>query len=32
MLKEKINDTSAPFGHGYVIAGLLAGIEPYNYI
>jgi len=32
MLKEKINDKSAPFGHGYVIAGLLASIEPYHYI
>lgn len=26
MLKEKINDPSAPFGHGYVVAALLAGI------
>ena len=31
LLKEKINDPKAPFGHGYVVAGLLAGIEPEEY-
>lgn len=32
MLKKKINDTKYPFGHGYIIAGLLAGIRPKSYI
>lgn len=32
LLKEKINDTRFPFGHGYIIAGLLAGIKPKEYI
>lgn len=31
LLKHKINDVSAPFGHGYVLAGLLCGIEPEQY-
>ena len=31
LLKQKINDTSSPFGHGYVLAGLLCGIEPDEY-
>lgn len=31
-LKERVNDPSQPFGHGYVIAALLVGIEPYMYI
>lgn len=31
LLREKINDPSSPFGHGYVVAGLLAGIEPSEY-
>jgi len=30
-LREKIHNTRFPFGHGYVVAGLLAGIEPYMY-
>lgn len=30
-LKERINDPSTPFGHGYVVAGLLAGIPPSMY-
>lgn len=30
-LREKINDPKDPFGHGYVLAGLLAGIEPNSY-
>jgi hypothetical protein len=32
LLIEKINDTKYPFGHGYVIAGVLAGIHPNKYI
>lgn len=31
MLIEKINDTSFPFGHGYIVAATLAGIEPESY-
>ena len=31
LLKNKINDKSAPFGHGYIVAALLAGIEPEEY-
>ena len=31
MLREKINDPSEPFGHGYVLAGMLAGIDPKEY-
>lgn len=30
-LKERINDPSVPFGHGYVVAGLLVGIQPEEY-
>ena len=30
-LKTKINDTTVPFGHGYVLAGALLGIEPSLY-
>lgn len=30
-LKERINDPSIPFGHGNVLAGLLAGIKPAAY-
>ena len=32
MLTKKINDTQYPFGHGYIVAGLLAGIRPKSYI
>jgi hypothetical protein len=32
MLVEKINDTRFPFGHGYVVAAWLAGLEPTDYI
>ena len=32
MLIEKINDPSKQFGHGYVVAGYLAGIVPDKYI
>lgn len=31
LLRRKINDKSAPFGHGYVLAGLLRGIKPEDY-
>lgn len=30
-LHEQVNDPTKPFGHGYVIAGLLAGLEPEDY-
>lgn len=30
-LRDRINDPNAPFGHGYVIAGLLMDIEPEEY-
>lgn len=30
-LRERINDPSVPFGHGYVLAGLLAGIDSSQY-
>lgn len=30
-LRERINDPTTPFGHGNVLAGLLAGIEPSEY-
>ena len=30
-LKAKINDPSVPFGHGYVLAGALLGIDPNMY-
>ena len=32
LLREKINDPTFPFGHGYVVAAHLAGIEPSQYI
>ncbi len=32
LLKEKINDTKFPFGHGYIVAGLLLGYVPSDYI
>ena len=32
LLKEKINDLTRPFGHGYLVAGLLAGIDYKDYI
>ena len=31
MLKEKINDPSFPFGHGYIVASLLKGIQPQEF-
>ena len=31
MLRQKINDTTAPFGHGYVFAALLAGFPSSKY-
>jgi hypothetical protein len=30
-LRDRINDPKVPFGHGYVLAGLLAGIHPSEY-
>jgi len=32
LLQEKIEDVRHPFGHGYIIAGILAGIEPGDYV
>ena len=32
LLKEKINDPTYPFGHGYIVAGYIAGFEPQHYI
>lgn len=32
LLREKINDASVPFGHGYVLAGMLKGIHPSDYV
>jgi len=32
LLIEKINDTTYPYGHGYVVAGLLAGYRPADYM
>ena len=31
MLKNKINDETSPFGHGYVVAALLAGFNSQQY-
>jgi hypothetical protein len=31
MLKQKINDPIHPFGHGYIVAGLIRGIRPKSY-
>ena len=31
LLKEKIGDTTVPFGHGYVVAAAIAGIAPDEY-
>lgn len=32
LLIEKINDPQFPFGHGYIVAGCIAGIYPNQYI
>ena len=32
LLREKINDMRFPFGHGYVVAALLAGVPPSEYV
>lgn len=32
LLREKINDTSFPFGHGYIVASWFKGIIPEQYI
>ena len=31
LLKDKINDTRHPFGHGYVVASIIAGIPIEKY-
>lgn len=31
LLQEKINDITFPFGHGYVVASLILGINYQNY-
>jgi len=31
LLQEKVNDPKFPFGHGYIVAGILAGILPEEY-
>ncbi len=30
-LRQMINDPKYPFGHGYIVAGLLKGIAPHRY-
>ena len=32
LLREKLNDSKFPFGHGYVIAAALAGFTPQDYL
>lgn len=32
LLSDKIEDTSHPFGHGYIVAAYICGIEPKEYI
>ena len=32
LLVEKINNTRFPFGHGYVVAGCIAGFDPSVYV
>jgi hypothetical protein len=32
LLKEKINDLTYPFGHGYIVAGWLLDLTPNDYI
>jgi hypothetical protein len=32
MLKEKVNDSKLPFGHGYIVAAEFAGILPEEYL
>jgi hypothetical protein len=32
LLREKINDISFPFGHGYVVASLIANIDPHEWL
>jgi len=31
LLRDRINDPSVPFGHGYILAGLLTNISPKDY-
>ena len=30
--KEKLNDPSTPFGHGYIVAATIAGYKPEDYL
>ena len=32
LLKDKLNDPRFPFGHGYIVAGAIAGILPEEYL
>jgi hypothetical protein len=32
LLKDKINDPSVPFGHGYIVGATIEGIEPSQYL
>ena len=32
LLQDKIEDVRHPFGHGYIVAGVLAGILPVDYV
>ena len=32
LMIEKINKTQFPFGHGYIVAGCIAGILPEEYV
>ena len=32
LLRDKIEDVRTPFGHGYVVAALLAGVDPSEFI
>ena len=32
LLREKLNSSKSPFGHGYIIAGILAGYHPKDYL
>lgn len=32
LLRTKLEDPRFPFGHGYIVAGVLAGITPDKYI
>lgn len=32
LLREKINDIRFPFGHGYIVTGMISGIHPSAYL